>query len=76
MLFTKATDSNSYILHTLMVVTAMQRCQPHHQEQFEVQYLAQGHFDMQTRGIKNQRPSDNKILALPLSHSRPVREKS
>ena len=28
------------------------RCQPARQEQFGVQYLAQGHFDMQTRGIK------------------------
>ena len=28
------------------------RCQPAHQEQFGVQYLAEGHFDMHTRGIK------------------------
>ena len=41
------------------------RCRPSHQEQFEVRYLAQGHFNMQTRGIE---PSD-KTLALPLSHS-------
>ena len=27
------------------------RCRPAHQEQFGVQYLAQGHFNMQTRGI-------------------------
>ena len=36
-------------IHTLMAVAEMQSA---HQEQFWVQYLAQGHFDMQTRGIK------------------------
>ena len=42
-----------------MAVTAMQGADQHtrssfkmDQEQFGVQYLAQGHFDMQTRGIK------------------------
>ena len=38
-------------------------CQPAHQEQFGVQCLVKGHFDMQTRGIKT--------LALPLSCSCP-----
>ena len=28
------------------------RCRPAHQEQFGVQCLAQGHFDMQTMGVK------------------------
>ena len=35
-----------------MAVAAMQAAHQQHQEQFGVQYLAQGHFDMQIRGIK------------------------
>ena len=42
----KATYSNSYIHSSTDAVTAMQA----HEEQFGVQSLAQGHFDMQTRG--------------------------
>ena len=39
-----------------------------HQEHFGVQYLAQGHFDMQTRGINPETFGyHNKTLALPLS---------
>ena len=40
----RPTVIHTYI-HTLMAVAA-------HQEQFGVQYLAQGHLNMQTRGIK------------------------
>ena len=32
-----------------MAVAAMQVADQQHQEQFGAQYLAQGHFDMQTR---------------------------
>ena len=37
-------------IDTLMAVAA--RCRPAHQEEIGVQYLAQGQFDMQTRGIE------------------------
>ena len=33
-----------------MAVAAMQGANQHNQEQFRVQYLAQGHFNMQARG--------------------------
>ena len=46
------------------------RHQPGHQEQFGVQYLAQGHFDMQTGGTEPA-TSYNKGLALPLSYRCP-----
>ena len=59
MLLSKVTYTNTYI-HTVMAVAG--------KVQFGVQYLAQGHFDMQL-GESNQRSSDNKTLALPLSHS-------
>ena len=39
-------------IHTLMAVAAMQGADQHVSEQFGVQYLAQGHFDMQTRGME------------------------
>ena len=55
-----------------MAVSAMQGAVQEHQEQFGVQYLAQGHFNMQTREM-NQQLSNNKTLALPLSHSHPSR---
>ena len=48
-LLSKATYSKSY-KHTMMAVAAMQGAD--HQEQYGVQYLAQGHFNMQTRGIQ------------------------
>ena len=35
-----------------MVVDRHARCPPAHQEQFGVQYLVQGYFNMQTRGIE------------------------
>ena len=41
-LLSKATLRNSHIDYD----------RPAHQEQFGVSYLAQGHFDMQTKGIK------------------------
>lgn len=41
------------------------RCQPAHEEQFGVQYYAQGHPDMQTRGIKPETFRLYKTLALP-----------
>ena len=52
----------------MMVVAAMQGADQH-QEQFEVQYLAQGlrHADQENR---TQQPY-NKTLALPLGHSHP-----
>ena len=37
---------NTYNIHTLMAEAAMQG-QPAHQEQFGVQCLAQGYFDME-----------------------------
>ena len=49
MLLSKATYSNS--VHTLMVVTTMQDPDQHNRS-FGVRYLAQGHVDMQTRGIE------------------------
>ena len=57
------------VIHTYIDGSCGQaRCQPALQEQFGVQYLAQGHFHMQTLGIE-PRTSNNKALALPLSHS-------
>ena len=59
-------------IHSLMAVAAMQGAA--HQEQFVVQYLAQGHFNMQTGGAGN-RTANLPISgrpALPLSHSHPV----
>ena len=50
-------------IHTLMAVAAMQGA-PAHQEQFEVLYLAQGHFDMQTGGAGN-RTADLPISGQP-----------
>ena len=47
-LLSKATYSNSYI-DTLMAVAAMQGADQHIRSWFGVQYLAQGHFDMQAR---------------------------
>ena len=35
-----------------MVVDAMEHARPAHQEQFGVQHLTQGHYDIQTRGIE------------------------
>ena len=35
-----------------MAVAAMQGAWPAHQEQFGVCYLAQGHFNMQARGME------------------------
>ena len=40
--------------HTLMAVSYHARCWPDHREQFGVQYLAKGHFDMQTGGAGDQ----------------------
>ena len=42
------------------------RCRSALQEQFGVQYIAQGHFDKP--GESNQRPFDKKTLTLPLNH--------
>ena len=39
-------------IHTLMAVAAMQGADQHIRSSFGVQYLAQGHSDMQTRGIE------------------------
>ena len=44
----KATYSNSHTDSS----GCHARCWPAHQEQSEVQYLAQGHFNVQTRGIE------------------------
>ena len=52
-----------------MVAAAMQGADKAHQEQFGVQYLAQGHFDMQARGIGPETFSNNMMLSLPLSHN-------
>ena len=46
----KSTYSNSYIHSHTDGGGCHARCRPAHWEQFGVQYLAQGHFDMQTRG--------------------------
>ena len=51
MLLSKATYSNSHV-HSY---TNGGGCRPAHQEQFGVHYLAQGHLDMQTRGIEPAR---------------------
>ena len=40
------------LIHTLIVEAAMQVANQAYQEQLGVQYLAQGHFNMQTRGIE------------------------
>ena len=47
------------------------RCQPAHQEQFGVQYLAQAHSTCRP-GVSNQQPSANKTLAPPLGHCCPT----
>ena len=39
-------------IHTLMAVDAMQGADQHTRSSLGVQYPAQGHFDMQTRGIE------------------------
>ena len=48
----RLTVIHTYI-HTLMAVDAIQGADQQHQEQFGVQYLAQGHLAMQTRGTSN-----------------------
>ena len=68
----KATYSNSYIHSYTDGGGCHARCRPTHKEQFGVWYLAHGHFGMQTSGT-NQWPSDNRKLALPLSHNCPPR---
>ena len=47
----KVTYSNSYS-HTVMAVAAMQGADQHIRSSFEVQYLAQGHFNLQTREME------------------------
>ena len=39
-------------IHTLMPMAAMQGADQHIRSSFGVQYLAKGHFNMQTRGIE------------------------
>ena len=51
-LLSKATYSNSYIHWYTDGGGCHARCRPSHQGQFGVQCLAQGHFDMQIRGIE------------------------
>ena len=51
MLLSKVTYSISYIHSCIDGGGCHARCWPAHQEQFWVQYLAQGHFNMQTMGI-------------------------
>ena len=46
MILSKATYSNSYIDSYTDACDWYARCQPARQEQFGVQYLARGHFDM------------------------------
>ena len=68
MLLYKATYSNSHIhSHT--------DADQHIRSSFEVQFLAEGHFNMQNRGIK---PATfrQQMLALPLSHSRPPQQRT
>ena len=59
-LLTKATYSDSYADSAGWHA----RCQPAHQEQFGVQYVAQGH-------LEDQQPSDNMMLALPSEQQPP-----
>ena len=47
----RLTVIHTYI-HTLMAVAAMQGAEQHIGSCLGIQYLAQGHFDMQTRGIE------------------------
>ena len=51
-LLSKETCSNSYIHSYTDGGGCHARCRPAHQEQFGVQYLAHGHFNMKTRGIE------------------------
>ena len=43
-------------IHTLMVAAAMEDANQHIRSSFGVQYLAQGHFDMQTRHVPPPTP--------------------
>ena len=51
-LLSEATYSNSYIHSYTDGGGCDAKCRPAHQEQFGVQYLAQGHFGMQARGLE------------------------
>ena len=62
-LLSKMTYSNSYT-HSCTDGGCHERCRPADQEQFGVQYLAQGRF--RRPGELNQRPSDNSTLAFPI----------
>ena len=47
-----ATYSNSHINSYTDGSDCHARCRPAHQEQFGIEYLAHGYFDMQTRGVE------------------------
>ena len=57
-------------IHTLMVVAAMQGADQQIRSSLEFSILPKDTSTCRP-GDPNQRPSDNKMLALPLSHSRP-----
>ena len=59
MRLSKATYSNSYVHSYTDGGGRYVRCRPEHQEQFGIQNLAQGHFNMQTRRIEPATNSEN-----------------
>ena len=68
-IFVQSDDSNSYI-NTLMAVAAVQIANQNIRSSFEFSILPKDTLICRPRE-SNQRPSNNKMLALPLSHSCP-----